>query len=123
MDEQLMILIIMGIVFAFIYIYVILLFFGIGGSLLSGFNLAIKSKNDKKTYKFLLRRYAIITFIIVLFTHASVMCFIYKQNIIGGILLAMIIPICIVSTIVLRKNKKFMNAYRQLKGNGNNVKE
>lgn len=122
MDIETMILIISNVIFAFIYIYVLLLFFGIGGSVLSGFNTTVRYKNDK-TYKYLLRRYAIITFVNILFTHASVMCFIYKQNIIGGILLAMIIPICIISILILRKNKKFMKAYRQSGGIIHNLDE
>lgn len=116
MDIETMILIISNVIFAFIYIYVLLLFFGIGGSVLSGFNTTVRYKNDKKAYKYLLRMYSIVTFVVILFVHAGVLCFIFEQKIIGGVLLAMIIPICIISVLLLRKNKKFMKAYRQSTG-------
>lgn len=116
MDIETMVLIITNVIFAVIYIYVLLLFFGIGGSLLSGFNTTVRYKNDKKAYKYLLRMYSIVTFVVILFVHAGVLCFIFEQKIIGGVLLAMIIPICIISVLILRKNKKFMKAYRQSTG-------
>lgn len=116
MDIEQLVLIITNVIFAFIYIYVIFLFFGIGGSMLAGFNTTVRYKNDKKAYKYLLRMYSIVTFVVILFTHAGVLCFIFEQKIIGGVLLAMIIPICIISVLLLRKNKKFMKAYRQSTG-------
>lgn len=116
MDIETMVLIITNVIFAVIYIYAIFLFFGIGGSMLAGFNTTVRYKNDKKTYKYLLRMYSIVTFVVILFVHAGVLCFIFEQKIIGGVLLAMIIPICIISVLILRKNKKFMKAYRQSTG-------
>lgn len=116
MDIEQLVLIITNVIFAFIYIYVIFLFFGIGGSMLAGFNTTVRYKNDKKAYKYLLRMYSIVTFIVILFAHAGVLCFIFEQKIIGGVLLAMIIPICIISVLLLRKNKKFMKAYGQSTG-------
>lgn len=116
MDIETMVLIITNVIFAVIYIYAIFLFFGIGGSMLAGFNTTVRYKNDKKAYKYLLRMYSIVTFVVILFVHAGVLCFIFEQKIIGGVLLAMIIPICIISVLILRKNKKFMKAYRQSTG-------
>lgn len=116
MDIETMVLIITNVIFAVIYIYAIFLFFGIGGSMLAGFNTTVRYKNDKKTYKYLLRMYSIVTFVVILIVHAGVLCFIFEQKIIGGVLLAMIIPICIISVLILRKNKKFMKAYRQSTG-------
>lgn len=84
--------------------------------MLAGFNTTVRYKNDKKAYKYLLRMYSIVTFVVILFIHAGVLCFIFEQKIIGGVLLAMIIPICIISVLILRKNKKFMKAYRQSTG-------
>lgn len=113
MDIEQLLLVITNIIFAVIYVYVVFLFFGIGGSMLAGFNTTVRYKNDKKAYKYLLRMYSIVTFVVILFVHAGVLCFIFEQKIIGGVLLAMIIPICIISILILRKNKKFMKAYRQ----------
>lgn len=123
MDVEQLIIIITNIIYAVIYVYIIFLFFGIGGSMLAGFNTAVRYKNNKKAYKYILRVYSIITFIVILFTHASVMCFIFEQKIIGGVLLAMIIPICVISILILRKNKKFMKAFRQSSGIIHNIDE
>lgn len=116
MDIEQLILIITNIIFAVIYVYVIFLFLGIGGSMLAGFNTTVRYKNDKKAYKYLLRMYSMVTFVVILFVHAGVLCLIFEQKIIGGVLLGMIIPICIISILILRKNKKFMKAYRQSTG-------
>lgn len=98
--------------FCGIYIFEILACFGKCGKLMRGYNEACTNLNqdNKKEQKFVLRVYAIKSFIVTLVLHASILSFIFKQYITGGVLLVAVFVVWGIIELTLKYNKKYQTA-------------
>lgn len=119
MDTNLLIaLLTTSIIFGGMYVYIIFLFFGMGGAVLAGFNTSILraiSLKDKKLYKYILRRYALDTLLSFMCLHAGILCILYGYKITGGVLIGIILPINIIAIACIKKNKIIKAAYDKIR--------
>lgn len=124
MDERMMFAILLSLPFGFLYIFVILLCFGIGGGLLSGYNLSVYDKKlSKEDKKYILRRCALVVFLFVLLIHVSLINFLYNKKNVATILGIMSIPVLIIGSILLSQNKKIKNIYNNLESDKDDDKD
>lgn len=85
----------------FLYLYCILLMFGVGGSLLAGYD---TSKEKNKKDKCVLRKTGVFLFVLVALIHVMAELFIYNFIALGIIFL--ILTICYVPIFLFLINKK-----------------
>ncbi len=88
---------------AFLYVYAILLLFGIGGGILAGYE--SNKPESKKDQKKVLQKFGIRIFVLTLLVHIAIELMIYKFYWIG-IIFIIIILMCIgIGLFILNNNK------------------
>lgn len=86
-----------SICFLSVYIYSILLLFGIGGKFLAGYHTSSKETTACKEHKYILRRAGVCLLLIAITAHAMCLLFIFEKYIWGGIMIGLLIIVSILS--------------------------
>ncbi len=87
------------------YIFAILLMFGIGGKLLSGFNISKSETTAKEEYMFIARRAGIGVFIVLAMLHTIIVLMVLKLYIWGGVMIGLAVAF-IIAFLLYMNNKK-----------------
>lgn len=116
MEINISFFIVINIFFGLCYLFCIFAFFGIGGSLMRGYAFLYtnRTNNNKKQQKYLLKFYAIKSFVLTAVIHSMGMCFIFKCNIAAWVFTSLIIPIWFLFYFISKKNKKLNNVMEEL---------
>lgn len=88
-----------------VYIYAILLLFGIGGKALAGYHTSTNETKARKEHKCILRKAGICILLISIIAHAMCLLFIFEQYILGGVAIALLIISSILSVYALNNQK------------------
>lgn len=87
------------------YIFAILLMFGIGGKLLSGFNISKSETTAKEEYMFITRRAGFGALIVLAMVHSIIVLMVLKLYIWGGVMIGITVTY-IIAFLIFMNNKK-----------------
>ncbi len=105
MDIETIIILIFCPILMPMYLYAILLMFGIGGSLLAGYNMSTKNTSAKQEHKYILRTAGICIFILLLIIHSILILFVIKLIVWGCIMIG-VFAVWIVAMLLILNRKK-----------------
>lgn len=105
-----------------VYIYAILLLFGIGGKALAGYHTSTNETTARKEHKCVLRKAGICILLISIIAHAMCLLFIFEQYILGGVAIALLIIFSVLSVYLLN-TKKMIGKENKVKESTVNNKE
>ena len=94
------------------YIFAILMMFGIGGKLLSGFNISKSETTAKEEFMFIARRAGIGVFIVLAMLHTIIVLMVLKLYIWGGVMIG--VAVAFVIAFLLYMNNKKMKEKLQI---------
>ncbi|HRF36290.1 MAG TPA: hypothetical protein PLZ09_03230, partial [Clostridia bacterium] len=107
------------------YIFAILMMFGIGGKLLSGFNISKSETTAKEEYMYIVRRAGLGILIALAMAHAIIVLMVLKLYIWGGVMIGVAVAFVIAFLLYMnnKKMKEKLQAVIDGMENQNNQKE
>ncbi len=87
------------------YIFAILMMFGIGGKLLSGFNISKSETTAKEEYMYIVRRAGLGILIALAMAHAIIVLMVLKLYIWGGVMIGVAVAF-VIAFLLYMNNKK-----------------
>lgn len=107
------------------YIFAILMMFGIGGKLLSGFNISKSETTAKEEYMYIVRRAGLGILIALAMAHTIIVLMVLKLYIWGGVMIGLAVAFIIAFLLYMnnKKMKEKLQAVIDGMENQNNQKE
>ncbi len=107
------------------YIFAILMMFGIGGKLLSGFNISKSETTAKEEYMYIVRRAGLGILIALAMAHAIIVLMVLKLYVWGGVMIGVAVAFIIAFLLYMnnKKMKEKLQAVIDGMENQNNQKE
>lgn len=93
------------------YIFAILLMFGIGGKLLSGFNISKSETTAKEEYMFIARRAGLGALIVLAMVHSIIVLMVLKLYVWGGVMVGLAVAY-IIAFLIYMNNKKMKEKFQ-----------
>lgn len=118
MEREELLISVLGVslVFAVVYVIAVFVFFGKAGILVAGYNFEPKAPEAKALHGKIMRRIGVGLFVLSLFIHATILAFLFGENVAGGVLAGVSVAVtaCVLVLLNTGKMKRWTREERRL---------